>query len=68
MISLHIFGLWFVAFLDFSVLSAMHVYERILRAGEGLPLTHAGLKALGSLRMEKAYRDYGTQCVYTPRF
>lgn len=41
------------------VFSAMHVYERILQAGEGLPLTHAGLKALGSLRMEKAYRDYG---------
>jgi len=38
---------------------ALHVYERILAAGKGLGLTHAGLKALSSLRMEKAYRDYG---------
>jgi glycine cleavage system aminomethyltransferase T/glycine/D-amino acid oxidase-like deaminating enzyme len=38
---------------------ATHVYERILAAGEGRGLRHAGLKALASLRMEKAYRDYG---------
>ncbi|HVE50149.1 MAG TPA: FAD-dependent oxidoreductase [Casimicrobiaceae bacterium] len=38
---------------------AMHVYERIVEAGEVLALRHAGLKALASLRMEKAYRDYG---------
>jgi len=38
---------------------AMHVYERIVTAGEPLGLRHAGLKALASLRMEKAYRDYG---------
>jgi len=36
-----------------------HVYDRIVAAGEGLGLKHAGLKALASLRMEKGYRDYG---------
>jgi 4-methylaminobutanoate oxidase (formaldehyde-forming) len=38
---------------------AAHVYDRIVEAGEAVGLKHAGLKALGSLRMEKAYRDYG---------
>ncbi|MDB4947079.1 MAG: Sarcosine dehydrogenase [Labilithrix sp.] len=38
---------------------ATHVYDRIVLAGEPLGLVHAGLKALASLRMEKAYRDYG---------
>ena len=38
---------------------AVHVYERIIEAGQELQLVHAGLKALGSLRMEKGYRDYG---------
>jgi len=38
---------------------ATHVYDRIVAAGEPLGLRHAGLKALASLRMEKAYRDYG---------
>jgi 4-methylaminobutanoate oxidase (formaldehyde-forming) len=38
---------------------ALHVYERVVEAGEPLGLVHAGLKALASLRMEKAYRDYG---------
>ncbi|HEX7838334.1 MAG TPA: FAD-dependent oxidoreductase [Kofleriaceae bacterium] len=36
-----------------------HVYDRIVQAGERFGLVHAGLKALASLRMEKAYRDYG---------
>ncbi len=35
---------------------AVHVYERVVAAGD---VTHAGLKALSSLRMEKGYRDYG---------
>ena len=39
--------------------AAVHVYDRITSEGEGAGLTHAGLKALGSLRMEKGYRDYG---------
>ncbi|MBS0397644.1 MAG: aminomethyltransferase family protein, partial [Proteobacteria bacterium] len=38
---------------------AVHVYDRVLQAGRGTGLVHAGLKALGSLRMEKGYRDYG---------
>jgi 4-methylaminobutanoate oxidase (formaldehyde-forming) len=38
---------------------AVHVYDRIVAAGGAVGLRHAGLKALGSLRMEKAYRDYG---------
>jgi 4-methylaminobutanoate oxidase (formaldehyde-forming) len=38
---------------------AVHVYERIVAAGENVGLVHAGLKALASLRMEKGYRDYG---------
>jgi 4-methylaminobutanoate oxidase (formaldehyde-forming) len=38
---------------------ATHVYDRIVEGGREFDLTHAGLKALGSLRMEKGYRDYG---------
>ena len=38
---------------------AVHVYDRIVAAGAAFGLRHAGLKALSSLRMEKAYRDYG---------
>jgi 4-methylaminobutanoate oxidase (formaldehyde-forming) len=38
---------------------AVHVYDRVVAAGESFGLRHAGLRALGSLRMEKAYRDYG---------
>ncbi len=38
---------------------ATHVYDRIVGAGPEFGLRHAGLKALASLRMEKAYRDYG---------
>jgi 4-methylaminobutanoate oxidase (formaldehyde-forming) len=38
---------------------AVHVYERVVQAGNAYGLRHAGLRALGSLRMEKGYRDYG---------
>jgi 4-methylaminobutanoate oxidase (formaldehyde-forming) len=38
---------------------AVHVYDRIIEAGEKFGLRHAGLRALGSLRLEKGYRDYG---------
>jgi glycine cleavage system aminomethyltransferase T len=38
---------------------ATHVYDRLVAAGEAFDLTHAGLKSLASLRMEKGYRDYG---------
>ena len=39
--------------------SAVHVYDRIVEAGEEFGLRHVGLKALGSLRLEKGYRDFG---------
>lgn len=42
--------------------SAAHVHEVLVGAAgaEGAPpLAHVGLRALGSLRLEKAYRDYG---------
>lgn len=38
---------------------ATHVYDLLIEAGAKFGLKHAGLKALGSLRLEKAYRDYG---------
>ncbi|HKA68194.1 MAG TPA: FAD-dependent oxidoreductase [Actinomycetes bacterium] len=38
---------------------AVQVYDRLVEAGAAHGLRHAGLKALASLRMEKAYRDYG---------
>jgi glycine cleavage system aminomethyltransferase T/glycine/D-amino acid oxidase-like deaminating enzyme len=38
---------------------SVHVYDRLVKAGHALGLRHAGLKALSSLRLEKAYRDYG---------
>jgi len=38
---------------------ALHVYDQLIAAGPSYGLRHAGLKALASLRMEKAYRDYG---------
>jgi 4-methylaminobutanoate oxidase (formaldehyde-forming) len=41
------------------VQQAVHVYDQLMAAGESYDLRPAGLKALASLRMEKAYRDYG---------
>jgi glycine cleavage system aminomethyltransferase T/glycine/D-amino acid oxidase-like deaminating enzyme len=38
---------------------AVHVYEQLLAAAPPAHLRHVGLRALGSLRMEKGYRDYG---------
>ncbi len=38
---------------------AVHVYDRLLAEGKNHGLKLAGLSALGSLRLEKAYRDYG---------
>lgn len=38
---------------------AVHVYDQVVESGSRCGLVHAGLRALGSLRMEKAYRDYG---------
>ncbi|CCH77075.1 FAD dependent oxidoreductase [Nostocoides japonicum T1-X7] len=38
---------------------AAHVHETLVAAGERFGLRHVGLRALGSLRLEKGYRDYG---------
>jgi 4-methylaminobutanoate oxidase (formaldehyde-forming) len=38
---------------------AIHVYDMLVDAGERHGLQHVGLTALGSLRLEKGYRDYG---------
>ena len=38
---------------------ATHVYDHLVIKGKAHGLVHAGLSALGSLRLEKAYRDYG---------
>nr|HEX4316134.1 aminomethyltransferase family protein [Kofleriaceae bacterium] len=38
---------------------ALHVYDRLVEAGDKVGLVHAGLKTLASCRMEKGYRDYG---------
>ncbi len=38
---------------------AVAVHDAIAAAGRPSGLRHAGLKALSSLRLEKAYRDYG---------
>ena len=36
----------------------LHVYDRIIEAGEAVGLMHAGYHALNSLRLEKAYRHW----------
>jgi len=38
---------------------ALTVFDALFEAGQDLGLTNAGLGALNSLRLEKAYRDYG---------
>jgi 4-methylaminobutanoate oxidase (formaldehyde-forming) len=38
---------------------AVHVYDELLAASDGLGLRHAGYHALNSLRVEKAYRHMG---------
>lgn len=38
---------------------AMHVFERILSAGQPFGLTMAGMHAMNSCRMEKGYRHWG---------
>ncbi len=37
----------------------LHVFDRLVEVGESLNLKHAGFQALNTLRLEKAYRDYG---------
>ncbi len=36
----------------------LHVFDRLVEAGGAVGLRHAGLNALETLRLEKAYRDY----------
>jgi len=36
----------------------LHVFDRLVEAGQAVGLRHAGLNALETLRLEKAYRDY----------
>ncbi|MCP4142463.1 MAG: FAD-dependent oxidoreductase [Chloroflexi bacterium] len=36
-----------------------HVYNILIEAGKDFGLNHIGLQALNTLRLEKAYRDYG---------
>ncbi len=38
---------------------SLHVYDTLVQAGQQVGLKHAGMQALETLRMEKAYRDYG---------
>jgi 4-methylaminobutanoate oxidase (formaldehyde-forming) len=37
----------------------LHVFDTLVEAGESLGLKHAGFQVLNTLRIEKAYRDYG---------
>ena len=37
----------------------LHVFDRLVEAGADVGLKHAGFQALNTLRIEKAYRDYG---------
>jgi len=37
----------------------LHVFDSLVAAGADLGLRHAGFQALNTLRLEKAYRDYG---------
>ena len=38
---------------------SLHVYDTLVEAGTEFGLKHMGLQALNTLRLEKAYRDYG---------
>ena len=38
---------------------SLHVFDTLMKAGEDFGLKLFGLQALNSLRLEKAYRDYG---------
>jgi 4-methylaminobutanoate oxidase (formaldehyde-forming) len=37
----------------------LHVFDMLVEAGADVGLKHAGFQALDTLRLEKAYRDYG---------
>jgi len=51
--------LGFELLVDAAQAATVHDTLVAAAAKHALPLTHCGLKALGSLRMEKGYRDFG---------
>ena len=45
--------------LHVPTIHAVQVYDQLVEAGKEFGLRHAGMQTLNSLRLEKAYRDYG---------
>jgi len=45
--------------LHIPTLHAVQVYDQLVDAGRAFGLRHAGMQTLNSLRLEKAYRDFG---------
>ncbi len=45
--------------LHIPTIHAVQVYDQLVEAGKEFGLRHAGMQTLNSLRLEKAYRDYG---------
>ncbi|MBT4890023.1 MAG: FAD-dependent oxidoreductase, partial [Rhodospirillales bacterium] len=45
--------------LHVPALHAVQVYDQLVEAGKEFGLRHAGVQTLSSLRLEKAYRDFG---------
>ncbi len=45
--------------LHIPTIHAVQVYDRLVEAGQEFGLRHAGMQTLNSLRLEKAYRDFG---------
>jgi 4-methylaminobutanoate oxidase (formaldehyde-forming) len=45
--------------LHIPTIHAVQVYDQLVEAGQDFGLRHAGMQTLNSLRLEKAYRDYG---------
>jgi 4-methylaminobutanoate oxidase (formaldehyde-forming) len=45
--------------LHIPTIHAVQVYDQLVEAGKAFGLRHAGMQTLNSLRLEKAYRDYG---------
>lgn len=45
--------------LHVPTIHAIQVYDQLIEAGREFGLRHAGMQTLNSLRLEKAYRDFG---------
>ena len=45
--------------LHIPTIHAIQVYDQLVEAGQEFGLRHAGMQTLSSLRLEKAYRDFG---------